>query len=152
MDGAVMDDSYSALEKFVESKWFETLLEQHNDPDCDYHINLFEPIVIGKDLNPSDDIVYFVLSSLWFLFNIYRNIECGWLFQLNGDATYCINRAGVASLSLGVNSLGHVNNPICWAIIPEKTEGRKTYAETWYCVEEAAIKALSDYKCCDDAD
>jgi hypothetical protein len=57
MDGAVMDDSYSALEKFVESKWFETLLEQHNDPDCDYHINLFEPIVIGKDLNPSDDIV-----------------------------------------------------------------------------------------------
>jgi hypothetical protein len=152
MDGAVMDDSYSALEKFVESKWFETLLEQHNDPDCDYHINLFEPIVIGKDLNPSDDIVYFVLSSLWFLFNIYRNIECGWLFQLNGDVTYCINRAGVASLSLGVNSLGHVNNPICWAIIPEKTEGRKTYAETWYCVEEAAIKALCDYKCCDDAD
>ncbi len=83
--------------------------------------------MIGKDLNPSDDIVYIVLSSLWFLFNIYRNIECGWLFQLNGDATYCINRAGVSAISLGVNSLGHVNNPICWAIIPEKTKARKTY-------------------------
>ncbi len=45
----------------------------------------------------------------------------------------------------------HVNNPIYWAIIPEKTEGRITYAETWLlCVQEAAINALSDYKCCDD--
>ncbi len=105
MEGVEMDDSYAALEAFVDSKWFETLLAQHNDPDCDYHLNLFEPIVIRKDLNPSDDIVYMVLSSLWFLFNIFRNIECGWLFQLNGDATYCINRAGIASLSLGINSL-----------------------------------------------
>ena len=130
MEGVVMDDSYASLVAFVDSKWFATLLARHNDPNCDFHIDLFEPIVIGKDLNPSDDIVYMNITSLWFLFNIFRNVECGWMFQLNGDATYCINRAGVASLSLGVNSLGHVNNPICWAIIPEKTEGRITYAET----------------------
>ncbi len=85
----------------------------------------------------------------WHLFNLFLNIEHGWMFQLNGGATYCINRAGVASLSLSVNSLGHVNNPICWAIIPEKTEGRKTYAEIWFCVQEAAINALNQYKCCE---
>ncbi len=90
------------------------------------------------------------ITSLWFLFNTYRNVECGWMFQLNGNATYCINRAGVASLSLGFNSLGHVNYPICWAIIPEKTEGIITYAETWFCVQEAAVNALNNYKSCDD--
>jgi hypothetical protein len=69
------------------------------------------------------------------------------MFQLNSNATYCINRAGVASLSLGVNSLGHVNDPICWAIIPKKTEGQKTYAEKWFCVQDAAINTLNQYKC-----
>jgi hypothetical protein len=88
------------------------------------------------------------MSSLYFLFNIFRNIECGWLFQLNGDVTYAINRTGVASLTLGVNSLGHVNNPICWAIIPEKTEGKTTYRDTWRTVQEAAILAMNTYVVC----
>jgi hypothetical protein len=85
------------------------------------------------------------MSSLYFLFNLFRNIECGWLFQLNGDVTYAINRTGVASLTLGVNSLRHVNNPICWAIIPEKTGGKTTYRDTWRTAQEAAILAVNTY-------
>ncbi len=87
---------------------------------------MYKPFIIGKHLNPGEDIVYMNMSSLYFLFNTFRNIECGCLFQLNGDVTYAINRTGVASLTLSVNSLGHVNNSICWAIIPEKTEGKTT--------------------------
>ena len=74
----------------------------------------YKPFIIGKDLNPGEDIVYMNTTSLYFLFNIFRKIECGSLFQLNGDVTYAINRTGVASLTLGVNSLGHVNNPFKW--------------------------------------
>ncbi len=113
LGGVARDDSFASLVALVYSKWLATLLERHNDP-C-------------------DDLVYMNITSLWFLayflFNIYRNIECCRMSQLNGNATYCINRAGVASLSLGVNSIGHVNNPISWAIIPEKTEGRITYSQ-----------------------
>ena len=118
LDGIAVDDSYGSLVALADAKWFTTLLANHNDPDCDSHLDMYEPFIIGKDLNPGEDIVYMNTSSLYFLFNIFRNIECGWLFQLNGDVTYAINRTGVASLTLGVNSLGHVNNPICWAIIP----------------------------------
>jgi hypothetical protein len=133
------------------STWISSIQSSlDNDPYCDFCMDLFDPIGIGKDLYPSDDIVYTNIALLWFLFNIYRNIECGWMFQLNDDATYCINRDGVASLLLSVNSLGHMNNPICWAIIPEKTEGRHTYAELWFCVQAAAINALNHYECCDD--
>jgi hypothetical protein len=31
----------------------------------------------------------------------------------------------------------------------KKTEGRKTYAETLFCVQKAAINALNQYQCCD---
>jgi hypothetical protein len=88
------------------------------------------------------------ITSLYFLFDIFRCIACGWVLQLNGDVAYGINMRGVAALTLGVNSLGHVNNPICWAIIPEKTEGKTTYRETWRTVQEAAILALNTYVEC----
>ena len=84
--------------------WFTTLLANHNDPDCDFHLDMYEPFIIGKGLNPGEDIVYMNISFLYFLCNIFRNIECGWLFQLNGDVTYGINRTGVASLTLGVTT------------------------------------------------
>jgi hypothetical protein len=50
-----------------------------------------------------------------------RNMEAGWLLQLNGDATFNVCRHSIALYSFGMNSLGNVNNPVCWAIIP-KTE------------------------------
>jgi hypothetical protein len=85
MDGVVLDDSYASLVVFVDSKCFATLLARHNDPNCDFHIYHFEPIVIGKDLNPSDDIVYMNITLLLFLFNIYRNVECGSYSKLSSE-------------------------------------------------------------------
>jgi hypothetical protein len=101
LDGNSVDDSYGSLVALADAKWFTTLLANHNDSDCDFHLDMYKPFIIGKDLNPGEDIVYMNMSSLYFLFNIFRNIECGCLFQLNGDVTYAINRTGVASLTLG---------------------------------------------------
>ncbi len=95
LDGIAVDDSYGSLINLVDIKWFASLLAEHNDPASEYHMDMFEPFVIGRDLNPAEVIVYMNVSSLWFIFIIFRNIECGWLFQLNHDMTYCI--IGLAS-------------------------------------------------------
>ena len=136
----------------MQQRWFADLLAKHNDPESDYNFNLFDVVVVGKDLSPEDDIVYMNMSSLWFLLNFVRNIEAGWLTQLNGDVTFKVNRRGVAALGLGVNSIGNVNNPICWAIIPETTEGQVTYTGTWHCVRDSIILLLRTYVTCDGCD
>ncbi len=57
----------------VDIKWFASLLAEHNDPASEYHMDMFEPFVTGRDLNPAEIIVYMNLniSSLWFIFNIF---------------------------------------------------------------------------------
>lgn len=148
LDGLKVDDSYQSLLKLVEERWFPTLLAQHNDPDSEFHFDLFEVFIMGKDLNPADDIVYMNMSSLWHILNWLRNIEAGWLTQLNGDTTFKINRRAVAAITLGVNSLGHVSNPLCWAIIPDTTEGQVVYTGTWHTLRDTIILVLKDYLVC----
>jgi hypothetical protein len=49
------------------------------------------------------------------LCNFLRNIAAapaGWYFQVNGDDNYKVCRRAVALLSLGVNSVPHINNPV----------------------------------------
>ena len=66
LDGNSVDDSYGSLVALAEAKWFTTLLANHNDPDCDFHLDMYEPFIIGKGLNPGEDIVYMNISSLYF--------------------------------------------------------------------------------------
>ncbi len=93
-----------------------------SDRGSDFHLDMYDVFVIGKDINAAEDIMYLKFSSLWHLCNIIRNIAAGWIFQFNGDATFNVCRHTIALLCLGVNSLGNLNNTICsicWAIIPE---------------------------------
>jgi hypothetical protein len=99
---------------------------------------LFEAFVIGRDIDAKDDIVYFNFSSLWHLLNVLRNIAAGWLLHVNWDASYKKCRNTVALFSIGVNSLGHVNNPVCFAIIPE-TESAEICAGTYNAVKDAVL-------------
>ncbi len=48
-------------------------------------------------------------------------------------------------LSLGVNSIGHVNNPVCWAIIPE-SESKEIILSTWRAVQAAAMMVYHGYE------
>ncbi len=144
-----IDDSFGSLVNLVNERWLPTLLAQHNDPDHDFHFDLFEPVIIGKDLNPADDIVYMNMTSLWHILNWLLNVEAEWLSQLNGDVTFKVNRRGVAALTLGVNSIGRVSNSLCWAFIPETTEGQVTYTGTWRCIRNTVILVLNEFVVCD---
>jgi hypothetical protein len=96
-------------------------------------------------LNPVDDmIVYMIMTSLWHLMNWLCNLEAEWLIQLNGDVTFKINKRGVAAFTPGINSLGHVSNPLCWAIIPETTEGQVVCTRTWHTLRDSIIMMLNN--------
>jgi hypothetical protein len=56
------------------------------------------------------------------MFTILRVIASGWVFQLNGDATFSFCRVAVDMIGLGGNSVGNQNHPLCWSIIPHNTE------------------------------
>ncbi len=87
LDQHKIDGSYGSLVRYSDSKLFANLLEEHNDEKSDFHFDLFEPFIIGRELNAKDVIVYLKFSSIWHLLNFFRNIAAGLLLQLNGDAT-----------------------------------------------------------------
>ncbi len=87
-----IDGSYGSPVRYAESKWFTILLPQHNDEESDFYFNLYQPFVIGRNINPDDYIAYLNFSTSWYLFNLFRNIGIRWLMQVNGDATYNVCR------------------------------------------------------------
>jgi hypothetical protein len=58
------------------SSWSE-LVRKHNDPSIDYHVPLYEYIVIGFELIAARDVVRMNLSSVWMLANALRAIVAG---------------------------------------------------------------------------
>ena len=94
--------------------------------------------------------MYLNFSSIWHLCNFLRNLGAGWLLQINGDATYKVCRRGVAIYVIGVNSIPHVSNPVCFAVIPE-VESKKICQGTWRAVQQAAFMMMKRIKTCDDA-
>ncbi len=55
-------------------------MHQHNDETDDYHLSLYEDVVIGFELIACRDIVRIDLSSVWILANALRAIVAGWNF------------------------------------------------------------------------
>ena len=148
LDDLAIDDSFGSLLRYADAKWFPTLFQKHMD-DSDFHLGMYDVFVIGKCIDAENDIVYLNFSSLWHLCNMLRNLEAGWLLQLNGDATFNVCRRTVALYSFGVNSLGNVNNPVCWAIIPE-TESADVLKGLWKAVQDTVIMLMRQFKPCDD--
>ncbi len=71
--------------------------------------------------------------------------------EIFGDATYKVCRRGVAIYSIGVNSIPHVNNPVCSAVIPE-SESKQVIQGTWRAAQAAAIMIMKQYTVCDKED
>ncbi len=57
-------------------------MHKHNDPANDYHLLIYDYVVIGHELIAKRDIVRINLSSLWMLANALRAIVAGWNYQL----------------------------------------------------------------------
>ncbi len=66
--------------------WSE-LVRKHNDPAIDYHVSLYEYVVIGHELIAARDVVRINMSSVWILTNALRAIVAGCNFQLCADIT-----------------------------------------------------------------
>jgi hypothetical protein len=114
-----------------------------------FHFQFFQSFVIGQDLNSKDDIVKLNFSMIWHLCNFLRNIAAGWYFQVNGNGTYRVCRCTFAFFSLGVNLVQHINNPVCWAIMPE-TESKEICQGTWRAAQDPAMLVIKSYRVCDD--
>jgi hypothetical protein len=149
LSGYAIDDSFGSLTKFAARLDFRRLIDQHNDSEHEFHFDLFEPIIIGSDIQARRDLVHINITSPWFLFNAFRAIGCGWGIQLNGDATFSFCRTAVDMIGMGVNSIGAHNHPLTWSIIPKGGEGSITYDLTFDEVQEAAITFLGIVDCCD---
>ncbi len=100
LDALAIDDSFGSLVRYADAKWFLTLFEKHMD-DIDFHLGMNDVFVICKCIDAANDIVYLNISFLWHLCNFLRNMEAGWLLQVNGDATFNVCRRTVALYSFG---------------------------------------------------
>jgi hypothetical protein len=101
-EGRSINSSFGSLTRLAETKWFQTLVDRKNNPEDDFHFNLFSPLVIGRDIKAGHDIFHLDVTSPWFLFNVLRAIATGWVFQLNGDATFSFCKSAVDMIGLGV--------------------------------------------------
>ena len=95
MDGLVLDASYGSLTQLAESKWFRSLVERNNNRDDEFHFDLFSPVIIGRDLQAVNGILHLNITSPWFLLNVLRGIATGWIFQLNGGATFSFCKSAI---------------------------------------------------------
>jgi hypothetical protein len=95
LDGFDINSSYGSLQKFSVFFWFADLVACNDNGEDDFHFDLFTPVVIGRNLDAQRDIVHINLTFLWFFFNFLRVIASGWVFQLNGNATFSFCRVSV---------------------------------------------------------
>jgi hypothetical protein len=58
LQGITINESFGTLQALSEAKWFATLVARHNDSNGDYHLNMFETVLIGRDLPAERDIVH----------------------------------------------------------------------------------------------
>ncbi len=73
------------------------------------------------------------------------SLKCGFMLVfLSFTASF-----GSCALSLSVNSIGHINHPVCWAIIPE-SESKEIIPGTWRSVQAAAMMIMKKIKLCND--
>ena len=77
MEGHFIDGSFGSLTRFANRLNFRSLIEKHNDPTNEYHMDLFAPVVIGSEIQAQNDVVHLNITSLWFLCNIFRSYMSG---------------------------------------------------------------------------
>jgi hypothetical protein len=133
LGGFMIADSFGSLAEFcIRSSWSE-LGREHNDPAIDYHVSLYEYVVIGYELIAARVVVRINMSSVWMLANALRAIVAGCNFQLCADVTcnFQVCNRSVDLIEFSVISIPCQNNALCLSIIPKATESEKVYKLTY---------------------
>ncbi len=115
------------MAEWCELNLLSRALLRHNDPSDDYFLPLHKTFVLSYDIKPERQLIQITYSSAHCALNALRALETGWVIQLNGDATFGFCRAELDMIELGFNSLGAVNHPACWSLIPHQFEGKLVY-------------------------
>ena len=140
---ASVPESIGELIAWCETNDFYAAVRKHNDPADEYCLPLYSAFVLGSDFKAEREAIHISVSSAWFLMNAIRALECGWVVQLNGDATFGFCRAAVDMIGLGFCSMGGANHPAVWSYIPHQTEGELMYTVTFREMERAALSLLT---------
>ena len=147
LDGFALNDSFGSLTVFSGDNLFSTLLRKHNDPEDEYHLRLFEFVVLGSQITAEHDLVRITFGSVWMICNAFRAINAGWGFQLNGDVTGKFCNKSVDLVEFSVTSIPRQNNILCLGVIPKGSESSKIYKITWNDFRAAAL-LMTTYKDC----
>ena len=89
------------------------------------------------------------MAAVWHLLNFLCNIFAGWLTELFGNVTYNTCWLSVVIYSISVNSIPHVNNPVCSTVIPE-SESREVVWGTLLSAQDAVFMIMNQYKVCNN--
>jgi hypothetical protein len=98
---------------FCSRRAWPELMRKHNAQTNDYHLSLYEDVVIGHESIACRDIVRINLSSVWMLANLLQAIVAEWNFQLCGDVTGNFCSRSVDLFELSVTSIPCKNNFLC---------------------------------------
>ena len=143
LGAASVPETIGELIAWCETNDFHAAVRKHNDPADEYCLPLYSAFVLGSDFKAEREALHMSFSSAWFLMNAIRALECGWVVQLNGDATFGFCRAAVDMIGLGFCSMGGANHPAVWSYIPHQTEGELMYTVTFREMERAALSLLT---------
>ncbi len=140
--GFTIVDNFRSLTEFCNRSLWSEAVRKHNAPAIDFHVSLYEYVVIGYELIAERDVVRINLSSVWMLGNDVRAIIAGWNFQLCADVTGNFCNRNVDLFEFSVTSIPCQNNVLCLSIIPKATE-----SETVYKLSHDDLRKVVNYLC-----
>ena len=125
LGGFIIAVNFGSLTEFCNRSLWSEAVRKHNNPAIDFHVSLYDYVVIGYELIAERDVVQINLSSVWMLCVAVRAIIAGWNFQLCADVTGNVCSRSVDLLEFSVTSILCQNNVLCLSIIPKETESER---------------------------
>ena len=152
LHGVEVDGSYGSLTELCKAIDFRTLVERHNAADNEYHLDMFETVCIGHDIEADSNVIFIALTNIWMLCEIARIKNSNWALQIQGDGTFNLCAEEVCLLGLGVNRAGAHYHPVSLLIVPDGSETEDAWTQLWRCVRHGIHRLFTKFQPCPLAD
>ena len=148
LNGVQVDGSYGSLTELCKAIKFNTMIERHNDPAVDFHMDFFQTVCIGSDIDAQTNTIFIALTNVWMLCEIARVRNSKWALQIQGDGTFKVCAEAVCLLGLGVNRVGAHFHPVALLIVPDGAETEDAWTQLWKCVRYAMHRLFIKFRPC----